>query len=161
VNEHDAAAPTGELDELDATILTGVRRVWEAADPMPAGLVDQIQFAIDLGAVDLEVSRLIDTQLAGAARSDEHTTVITFESPSLTIMITIEQHAKGTSRMDGWLTPGESHEVELRQHTTSLSATADGNGRFSFDAVPSAMTQLIVTMNGDSRRVLTPSFDVR
>jgi hypothetical protein len=158
VNEHDPAAP---VDALDTAILTGVRRVWEAADPMPPGLVDQIQFAIDLGAMDLEVSRLIDTQPAGAARGDEHTTVITFESRSLTIMITIEQHAKGTSRIDGWLTPGDSHEVELRQQTTSLSATADDNGRFSFDTVPSAMTQLIVTLNGDSRRVLTPSFDVR
>lgn len=151
--------PDAPLTDADLTVLAGVRDLWEAVDPVPAGLVDQIQFAIDLNTVDLEVSRLIESRELAAARTDEHTRVITFQSDSLSIMIAVEPHPDRTVRVDGWLSPGASHRVELRSRSRTMSAESDDDGRFSLDPVPAGIAQLIVHLAGNSRRIVTPSME--
>jgi len=152
--------PDAPLSETDAEILSGVRDLWETIDPMPPSLVDQIQFAIDLDAIDLEVSRLIETSELAAARTDELTRLVTFQSDSLSIMITIEPRVDGTARIDGWLTPGASHEIELRTPAKPMSTESDDAGRFSLDSVPAGIVQLIVHLTGNSRRIITPTMEI-
>lgn len=158
-NGGDEAGEPGP--ETDESILAGVRELWEAADPMPPGLIDQIQFAIDLDtSLDLEVSRMIETQELAAARTDELTRLVTFQSDSLSIMITIEPRVDGTARIDGWLTPGGCHEIELRCPARPMTTSSDDAGRFSLESVPTGIVQLIVHLKGDSRRIITPTMEI-
>lgn len=155
-----AIGPMAPLDDLDEAMLAGVRQYWEHYDPMPPALVEHIQFTIDLDAVDLEVSRLVGMEQLAAARADEHTRLITFQSDSLTVMITIDPRSDGSIRIDGWLTPGASHRVEVRNESSSLSTLSDDNGRFALDPVPSGIMQLVVHLDGTSRKVITPSIAI-
>lgn len=156
----NARDPLAPLDDLDTTILAGVRQYWESHDPIPPALVEHIQFAIDLNAADLEVSRLVGMEQLAAARADEHTRLVTFQSDSLTVMITIDPRRDGSIRIDGWLTPQASHRIELRIGPSTLSTNSDGNGRFALDAVPAGIMQLIVHLDGTSRRIITPSIAI-
>ena len=97
------------FDEQDAAILAEVRQLWAERDPLPDGLVDQIQFAIDLECLDVEVLRMTLLDEATSARGDELSRLVTFSSDTLTIMIRVFPGKDGTNRIDGWLTPGDSH----------------------------------------------------
>lgn len=156
----DTGGPDAPMSDLDAAILAGVRHLWETVDPMPPGLVEQIQFAIDLDDIDLEVSRLTELRELAAARTDELTRLVTFSSDSLSIMITIEPRADGTARIDGWLTPGACHEIELRSPARPMATSSDDAGRFSLERVPTGIVQLIVHIAGNSRRVITPTMEI-
>jgi len=156
----DADCSGAPLSDLDAAILAGVRHLWETLDPMPAGLVEQIQFAIDLDNIDVEVSRLTELRELAAARTDELTRLVTFSSDSLSIMITIEPRVDGTARLDGWLTPGACHEIELRSPAKPMSTSSDDAGRFSLDSVPTGIVQLIVHLAGNARRIITPTMEI-
>jgi hypothetical protein len=154
------AGPEERFDTADTAILSGMRRCWDARDPMPAWLIDRIEFAIDLNAVDFEVSRLAEIPDFAAARTDEHTRMITFQSDSLSIMITVAPDENGNLRIDGWLTPAGSHQVELRTSEKATTAVSDRNGRFSFAAASSGSAQFIIALTGLGRRVVTPSISL-
>jgi hypothetical protein len=160
VKPEDTEGPDVPLSDLDDTILSGVRELWEAADPMPPGLIDLVQFAIDLDAIELEVSRLVETRELAAARTDELTRLVTFQSDTLSIMITLEPRVDGTTRIDGWLTPGACHRIELRSPARPMSTESDDAGRFSLESVPAGIVQLIVHVSGNSRRIITPTMEI-
>jgi hypothetical protein len=147
------------MDDLDAAILAGVREYWTAVDPVPPDLVDRIQFALDLANVDVEVSRLTELEKVAAARGDERSRMITFDSESMTIMITVVSDAAGVRRMDGWLTPAACHSIELRTDEQTLRTESDVNGRFAFGSVPSGLVQLVVRRD-ETQTVTTPAFSL-
>lgn len=156
-------AANGPLDELDFAILTDVRALWDALDPVPPTLVDQICFAMDLESTDFEVLRLTERMRFEVARGEEQSRLITFDSDSLTIMIKIDQNRNGTVRLDGWLTPPASHPIELRTMDGSMVTASDDGGRFALDGIRPGMAQLVVRPNGtqtpadQGRTVTTPS----
>src|SRR5882757_1022489 len=161
----EAKSANEPLDELDARILAGVRSLWDALDPVPSTLVDQIQFAtglesaLDPESVDFEVLRLTERMRFEVARGEEQSRLITFDSDSLTIMIKIDLNRNGTVRVDGWLTPPASHPIELRTTAGSLSTASDDGGRFALDGITPGMAQLVVrptgTVNGNRERTVT------
>jgi hypothetical protein len=152
------------LDEYDITILDGLRDMYSTVDPVPAGLVELVQFAVDLEDLDVEVGRLTGTPaLAQSVRAAEHSRLITFDSDSMTIMVNLTAIDDGGVRVDGWLAPPGSHRVELRTATDRLVATADDQGRFVLSSVPHGLAQLIVEPTGPDgaagsvRSIVTPS----
>lgn len=151
-----AISPDQPLDDTDRAILAGVKDFWATADPMPSGLLDRIKFAIELETVDLEVMRLTDVQPA-AARGDEQSRLITFDSESVTIMVSIRPNPDGTIRVDGWLTPAGRHPIELRTSETGMATMSDEDGRFVLDTIQPGLAQLIVKPTGTTRTVTTPS----
>jgi hypothetical protein len=157
------ARSAGEpLDELDARIMAGVRSLWDALDPVPPTLVDQIRFAMDLESADFEVLRLTERMRFEVARGEEQSRLITFDSDSLTIMIKIDLNRNGTVRVDGWLTPPATHPIELRTTAGSLTTASDDGGRFALDGIAPGMAQLVVRPTGTvpggrGRTVTTPS----
>jgi len=153
-------APDAALTEQDVALLAAVRTMWETADPMRPDLVDRVRFAIELDDVDIELSRLVETSSLVGARSDEFTRLVTFQSDSLTVMITLEQGVDGTTRIDGWLTPAACRRIELRCPAGPRSAESDDTGRFSFDAVPAGSVRLVVHDAGSAHRVITPTFEL-
>ena len=149
------------LDELDFRLLAGVRELWEDADPMPATLVDQIRFAIQLEDVDLEVMRIREQEgLVGARSAAEQGRLITFDSESLTIMVNVSPEPGGTIRLDGWLTPPAEHPIEVRTRNGPLTTTSDVEGRFAVSGVSHGMVQVLVRTLGRSRTVSTPAIEL-
>jgi hypothetical protein len=130
----------------DEALLATIRRLFEAADPMPADLTERIRFMLALRQLDAEVACLVraDGELALAARGTEESRTITFDSDSLTIMIRIDSNPGGSVRVDGWLAPPQSRRVEMRLTNASIAVVADGAGRFVFPNVPRGTARVIV-----------------
>jgi hypothetical protein len=164
--EHTVTGPSG-LDPLDDEILDRIGLIHRLLDPPPSDLDERVRFAVALTNLDLEVSRLQqDTLIGSGARAAERVRTITFDSKSLTIMVTIAAAASGGVRLDGWLAPAGAFEVELRTSdpppATDLTrvVTADRTGRFVFEDVPHGLAQLLVRAAADiglGATVVTPS----
>ncbi|OLF18477.1 hypothetical protein [Actinophytocola xanthii] len=158
MSPEDAQEPTELLDAL--------RTMLEKADPMPDGLVERVRFAVDLAGLDgcdlldAELARLVEESRLVAARSDEFTRLVTFQSDNLTIMITLDTRVDGTTRVDGWLSPGACHRVELRCPTRAMSTESDDAGRFALAEVPAGPAQLVVHDVAGSHRVVTPPIEI-
>jgi hypothetical protein len=144
----------------DDALLAAVAAVLDAADPVPPGLVDRVRFAIELDDVDAELSRLVEMSSLVAARSEEFTRLVTFQGDTLTIMVTLEQRADGTTRIDGWLTPAACRRIEVRCPAGPRSTESDDTGRFSLDAVPAGTVRLVVHDPGGTHRVITPTIEL-
>ena len=155
VEDQDNALP-----EDDVALLAAVGTMLDTADPMPPGIVDRVRFAIELDDVDAELSRLVEMSSLVAARSDEFTRLVTFQGDSLTIMITLEQGADGTTRIDGWLTPATCRRIEVRCPAGPLSTESDDTGRFSVDDVPTGTVRLVVHDPASTHRVITPTIEL-
>jgi hypothetical protein len=161
-----SSSPDEPLDELDTAILAGVKDFWTVADPMPVGLADRVKFAIELDNVELEVMRMSELAEPAAARGDEQSRLITFDSETLTIMVSIRPNPDGTIRVDGWLTPAGRHPIELRVSggaaTESCGSTtvSDEDGRFVLDTIQPGLAQLVVRPDGSTRTVTTPSISL-
>ena len=153
----ESRAADEPFDEQDAAILAEVRQLWSERDPLPDGLVDQIQFAIDLECLDVEVLRMTLLDEATSARGDELSRLVTFSSDTLTIMIRVFPGKDGTNRIDGWLTPGDSHPIELRTGDATMTTSSDQTGRFAFSGVPAGLAQLMVKPTGTTKTVTTPA----
>lgn len=152
------------LDDADFALLDGIRKMFEATDPMPADLPERVRFFLALRDLEIEVARLAanEDQPAAAFRGEEQSRTITFDSDSLTIMIRIDANQDGTVRIDGWLAPAQHREIEMKTGADSLSATSDEQGRFAFATVPRGTAQLVVRSaepgpGGAGRSVVTPA----
>jgi len=141
-------------------ILERLRAVFNHIDPPPPELDERVLFAIALDDVDVEVTRLQQDLFAGSgARGTEHSRTVTFDSKSLTIMISIVDRSDGLVRLDGWLAPPAPLRVELRLAARSGTfVQADDAGRFVFEGVAHGLAQLIVhPADSASRTVATPA----
>jgi hypothetical protein len=146
--------PAGEpLDADDERVLAELDAMHDIVDPVPPDLDERARFALRAGNLDFEISRLYDLSAAGAgARDEDATRTVTFESPTLTIMVTVTDLGGGRRRLEGWVAPPDEVAVELRVGTTtreeSFRAGAE-NGRFVFADVSSGLAQFHVRRAGD------------
>jgi len=156
-------AAESSLDPIDDAILDELSLAHTLADPPPPDLDDRVLFAIALRHLDAEVARVRDEELVGSgARSAEGPRTITFEAPSLTVMVTVVSRPDGRLRLDGWLAPPGPLPVEVRSaggtsRERTQTVTADENGRFVLDRVAPGLTQLIVRGADPGSTVVTPS----
>jgi hypothetical protein len=141
----------------EKAILAQICDVYDEADPEPADLVDRVEFALTFAAPDARILRPVRLREPAIARSDEQTRLITFNGESLTIMVNLTPNADGTLRLDGWLTPGASHPIELYVPSGVTTTTSDKGGRFSFDRVHHGLTQITVLTDVP---VITPAIDL-
>jgi hypothetical protein len=152
------------IDADDLRALAAMAELYDRLDPVPAGLVDRIQFGITLDALHAEIAELQRSgDLAGVRSSDAvEAQTITFTSASLTTMVTVTPTTADRVRIDGWVAPGGGVDVELRVQTHSLHTTADSDGRFVFDDVPRGLAQFVLRPPSSVTRrpVVTPSIDL-
>src|SRR5262245_19884945 len=142
---NDSAGPDAQgVDDVDLGILDEIEGLYTAADPPPADLVERVRFALALEEINAEVLRLQEEIAPVAARGDESGRIITFSNASLSVMIRVVEVTDDTVRVDGWLAPPAAHRVTARLEQGRLEVTADDQGRFVFEQMPSGMTQFIV-----------------
>jgi hypothetical protein len=148
------------LDGGDLAILAGIRDAFTGVDPMPADLVKRILFALALEDADVEVCRLREELgMPVGVRGDEASRTVTFDSDSLTVMVTIGGDGEAV-RLDGWIAPAGHWAVEVRTGDGPVAAIADGMGRFVVDGLPHGLAQLVVRSRPGEvriRPVVTPS----
>jgi hypothetical protein len=136
------------LDDIDDRILAELAAVQDIIDPPPTDLDERARFALRAGDLDFEISRLYELSAAGAgARDDATTPTVTFESGTLTIMVSVSDLGGDRRRVEGWAAPPGELTVELRVGATArervFRATAE-NGRFVFEDVPAGLAQFHV-----------------
>ncbi|NKQ54953.1 carboxypeptidase regulatory-like domain-containing protein [Amycolatopsis sp. K13G38] len=156
MREH--GAPEGGAHPDDESLLADLGRVIATFDPPPPGLVERVQFALELENLDVEVARWERAGLAGVRSAVDQGT-ITFTVSDLTVMINLTRTGR-CHRIDGWLVPAGRYDVEVRvaEHGSSAT-TADEGGRFVLDDVPRGTTQIVVSIpdTRGRRTVVTPA----
>jgi hypothetical protein len=156
-------AADAPLDEGDTAVLAELAAMYSAADPPPSDLDARVSFAVALqhGDLELEVARLTEDLLVGAgARAAEQPRTLTFDCPSLTVMVTVVVLPRDQRRIDGWLAPAGPLVVDIRaggSAAVTQTVTADATGRFVVDSVPAGLAQLTVHLPRSSRAVVTPA----
>lgn len=156
----------GRLDAEDEDLLRSIRAAYELEDPLPAGLIERLQFQITLDALHAEVATLTHLDLASAgARSTvtESVRTVTFTSQSLTTMVTITAQSGGSVRVDGWAAPGAGLVVEVLLAEGSRQTGTDEDGRFVFEELPAGLARFVLHRRpdqGEPTRVLTPTIEL-
>jgi hypothetical protein len=160
--------PDGPLDDTDAAILAQLRELHAVLDPPPPELAEQVCFAVELEDIDVEVARLQDEALIGSgARSSSRSVTLTFETASLSVLVSITELSDQQVRLDGWLAPPGAEQVELRhapgpggRQATVRRAAPDATGRFVFDGLDPGLAQLRILPGAGQvgGAVITPSF---
>jgi hypothetical protein len=150
------------LDAQDGRILNRVARLFDRIDPVPNELVERLQFAISLEALNAELAELQQLDSLSAARGADETKTLTFTSESLTTMVTVTEAGPDRVRIDGWCAPGAGASVELRQVANSIQVEADEDGRFVFDDVAHGLTRFVVRKGHDTgaNPVITPAVEL-
>jgi hypothetical protein len=152
------------LDSTDFALLESIRTAYAASDPVPAGLVDRIQFELTLDALHAEVATLtrLDLTGAGARGVTEEVRTITFTSDSLTTMVTLTPQGPDSVRVDGWATPGAGLQIEVLLIDSARQTYADEDGRFVFEDVPRGLAKFALhTPRGDEvSTVLSPTIEL-
>jgi hypothetical protein len=152
------------LDVDDERALRLVRTHLDAIDPVPHDLGNRVKFAMTVASLEAEVAHLTHDSLElGAVRTTEYdrATTVTFESGSLSIMVTLDEGERSVTTLRGWVTvPGA--EVELREHSRSSVTVADDEGRFVFEDVERGTVNLLIRLHDEpgSRPVLTPGIQI-
>ena len=157
-------AANTSLDAIDHAILDELAIVHTLVDPPPADLDERVCFSIAISNLDAEVARVREDVLVGSgARSAERPRTITFDSESLTVMVTVSITPGGRRRLDGWLAPAGPLRVELRtggrsgDREQTHAVTADDGGRFVVEGVEPGLAQLLVHVDEPGVTVVTPS----
>jgi hypothetical protein len=150
------------LDEVDADVLSSLRALHARLDPVPAGLTDDVKFALTVQALHAEVAELSRVAADEAlVRSVDYTPAetLTFTGGPFTAMVTTVPAGPESVRVDGWVTGGPVG-VELRGREGSTTVEVEDEGRFVFEDVPRGAVQFILhprSGGADARPVITPS----
>lgn len=152
------------LDDTDERVLHLVRSHLDTVDPVPTHLADRVKFAMTVASLEAEVAHLMkDSRPLAAVRTTEYdrALTVTFESGSLSIMVTLEESERPGTTLRGWVTsPGA--EVELRERSRSSVTVADDEGRFVFDGVERGTVNLVIRQHDEpgARPVITPGIEI-
>lgn len=151
--EYDSQGEFEPLDSCDERILAVINELHHRDDPMPDDLNERVLFALELEA-------RLDARVAVVHRPTELTLVrgnaelavdqgdpasITFDCESVTVMVTPRPSALRELRLDGWIGPAGTYEVELRISGGARRVSTDETGRFVVEGLPDdQMFQLVI-----------------
>ena len=152
------------LDAYDAEVLSRIAQLYSDLDPVPDDLVDRLQFAISLDALEVELAELqLSSGELVTARSEAASAVqtLTFSSDSLTTTVNISFDGPDRVRIDGWIAPAGASLVELHQGSVVRQVSADEDGRFVFTDVEHALTRFLIRpQSADALPVATPAVEI-
>lgn len=150
-------------DDTDDAILRDIQTMYDATDPVPSGLVEDVKFALTVQHLHAQIADLTRLTPLGVRSEVDYTRASTFSfsGGDLTAMVSIRPQDPRHVRIDGWVTGGPVR-VELRARDRTSSVDADESGRFVFEDVHTGLVQFVLyplDSPGQSP-VITPSFDV-
>lgn len=156
---------TSEPTTDDAALFAALRRTWSDADPVPAGLVDDMVAAVasaDLGR-EYALLVLVESDATSAVRGDADMLTLQFSDGRTSMLVHVTQADDGSRRLDGWV-DGDVADVRLVQEGGELHATPDG-GRFAFEGVEAGISRLRVRLVAPpvpdaAAELLTPRFEL-
>ena len=157
----ETAAAAEPIGAEDVALLEQLNALWDRHDPVPAGLVERLEFALTLDALETEVATLMQVDLApsGSRAGDtEAVRTVTFTSETLDTMVTLTDAPDGTVRVDGWIAPGSSMRVEILLEGSRLEVESDEDGRFVCESVPKGLAKFALHPAG--RTVLSPAIEL-
>ena len=141
------------LDSCDERILSVINELHHRDDPIPNDLNERVQFVLELEAVlDAKVASVYRPSELALVRGDTELTVnqgdpasITFDCEAVTVMVTPRPSAVQEMRLDGWIGPEGTYDVELRSPQGSRRVSTDESGRFVLEELPNnEMFQLVI-----------------
>ncbi len=153
------------IDAIDEQILAELAAAFTVADPVPDGMVDRMQFAISMQAIEAEVAELLTAPEPVGVRTEAFAEVetVTFTSKNINAMVSISDDRDGGARIDGWVTGG-GVDIELRVGGEVFTEQTDANGRFVFAGVPHGLAQFVFRhVSGDqvsTTPVITPTIQI-
>ncbi|THV43187.1 carboxypeptidase regulatory-like domain-containing protein [Glycomyces buryatensis] len=151
-SEYDGQGESGPLDSCDRRIMTVIDALHKRDDPIPEDLDERVLFALELEAeLDARVASISQNDLvlvrgeADLAVGQGDPASITFDCETVTVMVTPRPAATGEVRLDGWIGPEGTYEVEIRSPEGTKRASSDETGRFVLEALPHGqMFQLVI-----------------
>jgi len=148
-------------EDFAAAVLPQIRDMWSRLDPVPAGLTDDIKYALTVKLLEAEVAELTQApMLVSRGEAAEKTRSMTFTGSSLSLMVRVSDEGEGL-RLDCWITQGAA-EVELHAGDVVVTRQSDEFGRLVFDDVPRGPVHFIVWPGAgrQGRPLMTPSVDL-
>ncbi len=164
MNQDTGARPPVAPEEQEQ-LLAELRQLWLQVDPMPPDLVDRVLFALELEQLDLTELTMQADLVGSGARGDEVARTITFASPTLTVMVTVQPQEAGV-RLDGWIAEPGVRAVLLRSAEGEQRLVSDELGRFVVAQVARGRVQLAFPPTGPEQgparpaTVVTPPFEL-
>ena len=148
----------------DAWLYTQLRAMWDAVDPVPAGLADRMVAAVAIEDLTREwtVLTLVGSDELAAVRGESDTLILQFTDGAASVLLHVSLTEDGRRRVDGWVDP-PALEVRLAQGDTEWAATLGDAGRFELEGVSPGLSRLRMVLrpsDGGSREVMTPQFEV-
>ncbi len=139
-NAPDVSSPAGG----DLELWDRLAEMWEARDPMPSDLVDQVLVAIATDDIDAEYEllQLVERtdQLVGARGGGEALT-ISFSGESFALLLRVSGIGGASRRVDGWVTPAREMRVTVKQKSRTWEADVDSSGRFEIAKLPGGLSR--------------------
>lgn len=142
-----------QLDSCDERILAVINELHHRDDPMPDDLNERVQLVLELEAeLDARVARVTRSNELVLTRGEAELAVgqgdpasVTFDCETVTVMVTPRPSALQELRLDGWIGPEGTYEVELRSPEGSRRASTDESGRFVLEGLPDGqLFQLVI-----------------
>lgn len=153
------AHPDEPMDDIDVAILDALQQTLTLADPVPPGLVAEIEFRLSLAAMNAEIALLSDEPVGVRAPTAESADSVTFTSSTMTLMVVIGRD-DGQLRIDAWVSGG-GITVELIQGSDRTPAVSDVNGRVSWFPVQSGLARFLISpITAGGRPVITPAIEL-
>jgi hypothetical protein len=153
----------------DELLFADVRRVTDAFDPVPDGMVERMvavtrdiadhdpDLELQLMLVVERFEELVGTR--GGARS--YTLRFGGEGVDLLVRVGVSEE-EGRARLDGWLVPAESAPVQVREvggEGRTYDGVAEATGRFEFPDLPTGFYRVSLKL-ADDQTFGTPAFEI-
>jgi hypothetical protein len=153
----------------DELLFAGVRRATDAADPVPAGMVERmVAVTRDIAYHDpdlelqlmLVVERFADlVGTRGGARS--YTLRFGGEGVDLLVRVGVSEE-EGRARLDGWLVPAAAAPVQIHEvggDGRTYDGVAEASGKFEFPDLPTGFYRVSLKL-ADEQTFGTPAFEI-
>lgn len=129
----------------DDDLLQELAALYDAVDPVPDDLADEVRIAITVQALQAEVAEIVAGEPVATRSETQAVTAetITFTASAISLMVSLQQDDDTHVTIDGWVTVGGA-TIEVHTADQVRHATADDEGRFVVPGVPRGRTWFVV-----------------
>ncbi|PZQ89492.1 MAG: hypothetical protein DI534_06655 [Leifsonia xyli] len=139
-----------------------LRALWEARDPMPDELPDEVIVALETERIAEEYRELLlvsDARVLAGARGAAPR-ILEFGAAPVTLLLRIDSDG-GRHRIDGWLAPARAGRAVLEAGGLEVaSSPISVEGRFEFPRVAAGMHRLVIHPDDEDGYSATGEFEV-